>query len=444
MSLPVLMRMFASLVLLAVLPPCLTILAQEATPEPNAPSPATRHAQVIAHGVTAMPAAEVGWRAVTERALPPGRSEAEERFPGFLLAHEGAIALTDDQGSVLTRIAPGEAVWVDEKEPYAVVSLEKKSVEYIAIALRPAENLGEGGLSLAIGLPFAAPAGEVFDIDLLRDALERNEEATIPAGLTPSLLVLTQGSVWVTAGGGEAVQVTAGGIGQIEGDAVIAGGSRSPATFVVARVGPALPARVGLKEARMATPVAGGTPVAIPETGTDRLWPEPTPDDPSLDTDSDGLTDVDESTLYGTEPRDADTDDDGLDDGTELLIHGTNPFLADTDGDGIPDNDEVDAGTNPLDAVSFPVEPSPTPETTPEVDEPVASPPALGTEPAATPSAGAGLDPEGDLDGDGLSNADETDLYGTDPAKVDTDGDLFSDGGEVVSGRNPLDPSDGS
>jgi hypothetical protein len=64
-------------------------------------------------------------------------------------------------------------------------------------------------------------------------------------------------------------------------------------------------------------------------------------------------------------------------------------------------------------------------------------------EPVATPSAGAGLDPEGDFDGDGLANADETDLYGTDPTKADTDGDRFSDGGEVVSGRDPLDPSDG-
>jgi hypothetical protein len=440
------MRMVASLVLLVVLPSSLTILAQETSPEANAPSPATRHTQVIAHGVTAMPDAEVGWRATTERALPPGRSTAEEkeRFPGFLLAHEGAIALTDDHGVILTRIAPGEAVWVDESEPYAVISLEKKNVEYITIALRPAANLGEDGLSLAIGLPFAAPPGEVFDIDLLRDALERNEEATIPAGLTPSLLLLTQGAVWVTAGGGEAVQVTAGGIGQIEGDAVIAGGSRSPATFVVARVGAALPARVGLKYARMATPIAGGTPAAMPETGTDRLWPEPTPDDPTLDTDSDGLSDIDETTLYGTEPDNSDTDDDGLDDGTELLIHGTNPLLADTDGDWIADKDEVDAGTDPLDAASFPLEPTPTPETTPEIDEDTASPPALGTEPAATPSGSTYLDPEGDIDGDGLSSADEADLYGTDPTQADTDGDLFSDGGEVVSGRNPLDPSDGS
>src|SRR5687768_14384871 len=102
--------MMLAAALLIALPTALTILAQEATPEPNAPSPATRHAQVIAHGVTAMPGADVGWRATTGRALPPGRSTAkeQERFPGFLLAHEGAIALTDGHGVVLIRIAPGE------------------------------------------------------------------------------------------------------------------------------------------------------------------------------------------------------------------------------------------------------------------------------------------------------------------------------------------------
>jgi hypothetical protein len=429
------LKLVAALALLVALPSSLTMLAQETQPEPNEPSPATRHAQVIAHGVMSMPAVEVGWRAATERALPANRATAEERFAGFLLAHEGTLALTDAQGAILSRLAPGEAVWVDGSDPFAIVSLEKKSVDVIEIALWPAANLAEGGLSLAIGSPFAAPPGEVFDVDLVRDALERNEEATIPAALAPSLLLVTHGSVWVTAAGGEAVQVTSGGVGQIEGDTVVAGGSRSPATFVVARIGPALPAQVRLKgQPRVATPVAATPqPDAAEDAEPGRLWPEPTPDDPQLDTDADGLTDIDESTLYGTEPGDADTDDDGLDDGTELLVHGTNPFLADTDGDGIADNDEASVGTNPLDAASFPAEPPLAAEATPEAGVAFAS-----------PIPGSGLDPAGDLDGDGLANADETDIHGTDPTKVDTDGDLFSDGGEVVSGRKPLDPSDGS
>jgi hypothetical protein len=44
-----------------------------------------------------------------------------------------------------------------------------------------------------------------------------------------------------------------------------------------------------------------------------------------------------------------------------------------------------------------------------------------------------------DTDGDGLSDTDETDVYGTDPADPDTDGDGISDGDEVALGTDPLD-----
>jgi hypothetical protein len=46
-----------------------------------------------------------------------------------------------------------------------------------------------------------------------------------------------------------------------------------------------------------------------------------------------------------------------------------------------------------------------------------------------------------DLDGDGLTNAEEFAL-GTDPTRVDTDGDGVSDGVEVETGYDPLDPND--
>jgi hypothetical protein len=43
-----------------------------------------------------------------------------------------------------------------------------------------------------------------------------------------------------------------------------------------------------------------------------------------------------------------------------------------------------------------------------------------------------------DTDGDGLTNAEETGTYGTDPANVDTDNDGIMDGVEVLRGYNPL------
>ncbi|KKU90347.1 MAG: hypothetical protein UY19_C0003G0002 [Candidatus Wolfebacteria bacterium GW2011_GWA2_47_9b] len=45
-----------------------------------------------------------------------------------------------------------------------------------------------------------------------------------------------------------------------------------------------------------------------------------------------------------------------------------------------------------------------------------------------------------DLDGDGLTDSDERNIYKTDPAKPDTDGDGYSDGMEVKSKYNPLGP----
>lgn len=60
----------------------------------------------------------------------------------------------------------------------------------------------------------------------------------------------------------------------------------------------------------------------------------------NVDTDSDGLTDVQEGSL-GSDPANPDSDGDGLNDGAEVNTHGTSPTLADSDGDSIWDGEEV-------------------------------------------------------------------------------------------------------
>ena len=67
---------------------------------------------------------------------------------------------------------------------------------------------------------------------------------------------------------------------------------------------------------------------------------EPEPIDPEADTDNDGIKDIDEIELFGTDPENADTDGDGLSDYDELHDLGTNPLDPDTDGDGLSDGDE--------------------------------------------------------------------------------------------------------
>ena len=53
-----------------------------------------------------------------------------------------------------------------------------------------------------------------------------------------------------------------------------------------------------------------------------------------IDTDSDGLTDSDETNIHKTNPNNPDTDSDGLNDGVEVNKNNTNPLVVDTDGDG--------------------------------------------------------------------------------------------------------------
>ena len=55
------------------------------------------------------------------------------------------------------------------------------------------------------------------------------------------------------------------------------------------------------------------------------------------------------------------------------------------------------------------------------------------------PNANPPQSPASDADGDGLSDAGETLVTGTDPNNPDTDGDGLSDGVEVVNNMNPLD-----
>ncbi|MCC6791477.1 MAG: hypothetical protein IT336_07335 [Thermomicrobiales bacterium] len=104
----------------------------------------------------------------------------------------------------------------------------------------------------------------------------------------------------------------------------------------------------------------------------------------------------------------ADADGDGISDADETDFFGTNPQVFDTDGGGVGDGDEFFAGTNPLD---------------PNDDN------------------GGNGNAAIDSDGDGISDADETDFFGTDPQAFDTDGDGVGDGDEFFNGTDPFDPN---
>ncbi|WP_205859080.1 M4 family metallopeptidase [Pleionea sediminis] len=69
-------------------------------------------------------------------------------------------------------------------------------------------------------------------------------------------------------------------------------------------------------------------------------------DDAAVDSDEDGLTNLEEFALT-TNPVSADTDSDGLSDSAELDA-GTDPLVADSDSDGVYDGLEVSLGLDPL------------------------------------------------------------------------------------------------
>lgn len=79
--------------------------------------------------------------------------------------------------------------------------------------------------------------------------------------------------------------------------------------------------------------------VVLPTTNTSHQTP-------AVDTDGDGLTDSEESTLK-TDIRLIDTDQDGLTDREEVRVYTTDPLDQDTDSDGYFDGEEVKRLYNP-------------------------------------------------------------------------------------------------
>jgi hypothetical protein len=135
------------------------------------------------------------------------------------------------------------------------------------------------------------------------------------------------------------------------------------------------------------------------------------------DTDGDGVADVDEANLYGTDSLVWDTDGDGLSDGEELFAAGTNSLVWDTDGDGVSDGQEAASGTDALDPAGVPV----------SAQEGAPVPEGVASETASL-----------DGDADRLADADEA-AVGTDPTNPDTDLDGYYDGDEMNLGTDPFD-----
>jgi len=147
--------------------------------------------------------------------------------------------------------------------------------------------------------------------------------------------------------------------------------------------------------------------------------------DAQLDSDHDGLTDIEETDIYKTDIHRKDTDSDGMPDGLEVEEYLTDPLVTDTDGDGYLDGVEMLNNSDPTDPDSIPKSEDLDKDGIPNKEE-------IQTYHTDYQRA--------DTDFDGLTDAQEVFKYFTNPLMVDTDGDSYWDGEEVKAGTDPHDP----
>lgn len=423
------------------------------------PSPATGHAEVIAQAVLDMADGSLVWNVATVEAGKRPAELTNDDASGFALGAEGVAVVRDGAGN-RTDLAEGEALAV---RPDDALTVQAAGAEPASLALLTLD--GAAGDARESDDAFASPGGS-RDVDLLRDVLTEDEAAQIAGTDAPVFVLVTEGSVVVTAEQGDSRTLKTGETAVVAGQFVVTGAADS-ASFLAAVIGPdvdADAARVaptpqgqsGPQPTAAAQPTSPPVPTAVPPT------PTPPGSGPNDDPDADNLTNSEEATA-GTDPGNPDTDGDGLSDGDEVNRVGTNPTLADTDGDEVRDGDEVlNQHTDPLNPDTDADGPSDdyelftafTDALNPDTD-------ADGvldglelftylTDPLRPDSDEDGLTDgdevnvygtspvQGDTDGDGLGDALELVAVGTSPNNPDTDGDGFNDGAEVQADTNPL------
>lgn len=365
---------------------------------PAAPSPAQGHASVIASGIASIPEGAKRWRVLSQEATDEMAYQVVAGT-GFLYSGGTPLVMVDVATARRQRLASGEAAFIDTDQQIGLASLGAR--QQVTVIQLGASGSQPSSPAQFVSGPFDAAAGD-YDVALVRDVLDQDEEGTIPAGSLPTLVAAVSGTLAVAVDG-KSTTLDAGQADTFSGDLTITG-QTAGATYLAAHIGAKLPS--------VATPVAPATPeptTAPTETPSPTNTPAPTatpttapkptatatkaPESAAaVDADDDGLSDADEARL-GTDPKNPDTDDDGINDGNEVDVYKTDPLNLDTDGDTLYDGGELVYETDPL---------------------------------------------KPDTDGDGLSDGYEAYVSLTDPTKPDTDGDGVSDGQEVTNGTNPL------
>ena len=331
--------------------------AASARPDAAPIPPASGHAQVIAQGVVSFTAGAHHWRLVTND-VGSGAGRHRHRIADVPRRRQhgldaGPIRITEPDG-LGWLLADGEATFRPAGSAVAIDPTPGALVHEIAID----EGSGDDAFD---------PGNGLRDLDLVRDVLATGESITVRSEVSALIFVTT--GIATAADGSE---IPTGATRAIVGETTLTNGGDAPAVVLAVIIGTPVDAATGTTSAPGGD---GPTPTQPPATPAPTA--PPTTIDPTLETDGDGLTDVEEIDIYGTNPNNYDTDGDTVSDYLEAKNGYSDPFNPDTDGDGYDDSEQFD-GYDPLDPNSYPGAPSAT------------SPPPPFLRPVANRPVGAG------------------------------------------------------
>lgn len=347
-----------------------SVVAKPATPEfwPDAP-----HMQVIAQGVVNVDGPII-WR-IRERVASEG--DAPESPPtSFVLQRTGAAIIRNELTGRRIRLEPGEATFLPERDPVLRTAVGADPSQQWVIEFLPADT-ADGNAFLTGTQLFVSDATNSyphgsFELELTRDVLLPAEVSRVSLSTGPALLLITSGHIEVTLEDSQVFLMRAGDSRLVTGRPFLRNVDSQAAVTVVAALREPMTDREVLSNAAQETPIPAPpevTSAILPPIEAPAVQPQPAPvaapspaptdtswsDSATLDSDGDQIADIDELTIYGTDPYAWDTDGDGLGDGEEVFGYGTDPLLWDTDGDGISDGEEVHIyGTDPHDPTSGP------------------------------------------------------------------------------------------
>ncbi|HEU0164695.1 MAG TPA: hypothetical protein VFQ54_06580, partial [Thermomicrobiales bacterium] len=317
---------------------------------PAAPSPAQGHAAVVAHGVGNIPSSGNRWRIFTQTATAGSKPTAISS-PSFIMTTGNPVLVTDTTSGYQQRLAGGEAFFAHAGQSIGVEPFGAPQ-QYYLIQLG-IDDTPPSSPAYYVSDAFTGD-GVARDISLIRDVLDDQEAGQIPAGATPTLVLVLAGSLDVTASSGKSGSLKTGQAGTFTGDLTVMG-TAAGTSYIAAYIGatipevatpvaspatpaPATPIKAATVAPTKAVPTATTAPTKVPPTRTPAPKPSPTKvvtpkaspaaspgaspaaRNPKADDDKDGLTNAQEAAL-GTDPENPDTDADGISDGDEVNVY---------------------------------------------------------------------------------------------------------------------------